>query len=190
MGPLRQGKRLGDSISGPEIRDGMPAGPWRRRRALRNRLAHNRNGRSRRHRRGCRPGARAYPGDAGSGARHSGVVDPPGHRRRAQPARRAPVHVADVAALRATANPKAATVTGNVNPRTGLDAKFSLTHGVAVALTAPTPQLAHFTDAAAVDSSRRQQQGHPRTRCRTTTCRRSSPTMPPHGSVPNAPRSS
>jgi hypothetical protein len=69
-----------------------------------------------------------------------------------------------VAALRATANPKAATVTGNVNPRTGLDAKFSLTHGVAVALTAPTPQLTHFTDAAAVDPSRRQQHGHPRHR--------------------------
>ena len=58
---------------------------------------------------------------------------------------------ADVIAVRATVNPKAATVTGKVDPRTGLNAKFSITHGIAVALTA-RPRLDHFTDAAAVDT--------------------------------------
>jgi 2-methylcitrate dehydratase PrpD len=57
----------------------------------------------------------------------------------------------DVTRVRATVNTKAATVTGKVDPRTGLDAKFSLTHGVAVALVAPRPRLDHFTDAAVVD---------------------------------------
>ena len=57
----------------------------------------------------------------------------------------------DVAGLRATVNPKAATVTGKVNPRTGLEAKFSITHAIAVALAAARPRLDHFTDAAAVD---------------------------------------
>ena len=56
----------------------------------------------------------------------------------------------DVKRVRANVNPKAATVTGKVDPRTGLDAKFSITHGIAVALTA-RPRLDHFTDAAAVD---------------------------------------
>jgi 2-methylcitrate dehydratase PrpD len=58
---------------------------------------------------------------------------------------------ADVVAVRATVNPKAATVTGKVDPRTGLDAKFSITHGIAVAL-ADRPRLDHFTDVAAVDA--------------------------------------
>ena len=58
--------------------------------------------------------------------------------------------VTDVKRVRATVNSKAATVTGKVDPRTGLDAKFSLTHGVAAALIA-RPRLEHFTDAAAVD---------------------------------------
>jgi 2-methylcitrate dehydratase PrpD len=57
----------------------------------------------------------------------------------------------EVKRVRATVNTKAATVTGKVDPRTGLDAKFSLTHGVAVALVAPRPRLDHFTDEAAVD---------------------------------------
>jgi 2-methylcitrate dehydratase PrpD len=57
----------------------------------------------------------------------------------------------DVARVRATVNTKAATVTGKVDPRTGLDAKFSLTHGVAVALTAARPRLDHYTDTAALD---------------------------------------
>jgi 2-methylcitrate dehydratase PrpD len=58
---------------------------------------------------------------------------------------------AEVKRVRATVNTKAATVTGKVDPRTGLDAKFSLVHGVAVALVAPRPRLDHFTDDAAVD---------------------------------------
>jgi DNA-binding transcriptional LysR family regulator len=57
----------------------------------------------------------------------------------------------DVASVEARVHPYAATVTGKVRPRTGLDAKFSLTHGVAVALVAGRPGLAHFTDTAAVD---------------------------------------
>src|SRR5882757_11005647 len=57
---------------------------------------------------------------------------------------------ADVRRVRAGVNSKAATVTGKVDPRTGLDAKFSITHGIAVALTA-RPRLDHFTDAAAAD---------------------------------------
>jgi 2-methylcitrate dehydratase PrpD len=57
----------------------------------------------------------------------------------------------EVKRVRATVNTKAATVTGKVDPRTGLDAKFSLTHGVAVALVARRPRLDHFTDEAAVD---------------------------------------
>jgi 2-methylcitrate dehydratase PrpD len=59
--------------------------------------------------------------------------------------------LADTRRVRASVNSKAATVTGKVDPRTGLDAKFSITHGIAVALTA-RPRLDHFTDAAAVDS--------------------------------------
>ena len=58
--------------------------------------------------------------------------------------------VADVRRVRTGVNSKAATVTGKVSPRTGLDAKFSITHGIAVALTT-RPRLDHFTDAAAVD---------------------------------------
>jgi 2-methylcitrate dehydratase PrpD len=58
---------------------------------------------------------------------------------------------ADVKRVRAVVNSKAATVTGKVDPQTGLDAKFSLTHGVAVALLAPRPRLEHFTDTAATD---------------------------------------
>ncbi|MET0700513.1 MAG: MmgE/PrpD family protein, partial [Mycobacterium sp.] len=50
----------------------------------------------------------------------------------------------------AKVNSKAATVTGKVDPQTGLDAKFSLTHGVAVALRS-RPRLDDFTDAAAAD---------------------------------------
>jgi 2-methylcitrate dehydratase PrpD len=57
----------------------------------------------------------------------------------------------DVIAVRATVNPKAATTTGRVNPRTGLEAKFSMTHGVAVALVARRPRLSDFADPAAVD---------------------------------------
>jgi 2-methylcitrate dehydratase PrpD len=53
--------------------------------------------------------------------------------------------------VRANVNGKAATVTGKVDPRTGLDAKFSLTHGIAVALLKNRPRLDHFTDEAAVD---------------------------------------
>jgi 2-methylcitrate dehydratase PrpD len=63
----------------------------------------------------------------------------------------------DIAAVRAAVNPKAATVTGKVDPRTGLEAKFSITHAIAVAMAA-RPRLEHFTDAAATDaeiSSRR-----------------------------------
>ncbi len=56
----------------------------------------------------------------------------------------------DVARVRAMVNTKAATVTGKVDPRTGLDTKFSLTHGVAVALTA-RPRPDHYTDTAALD---------------------------------------
>jgi 2-methylcitrate dehydratase PrpD len=56
----------------------------------------------------------------------------------------------DVKRVIAKVNSKAATVTGKVDPQTGLDAKFSLTHGVAVALRS-RPRLDHFTDAAAVD---------------------------------------
>jgi 2-methylcitrate dehydratase PrpD len=58
----------------------------------------------------------------------------------------------DVAGVRATVNSKAATVTGKVNPRTGLEAKFSITHAIAVALVAARPRLDHFTDAAAVNA--------------------------------------
>jgi 2-methylcitrate dehydratase PrpD len=58
---------------------------------------------------------------------------------------------ADVKRIRAKVNSKAATVTGKVDPRTGLDAKFSLTHAVAVALLARRPRPEHFTDSAAVD---------------------------------------
>ncbi|WP_199254915.1 MmgE/PrpD family protein [Mycolicibacterium mengxianglii] len=58
---------------------------------------------------------------------------------------------ADVKRVRASVNTKAATVTGKVDPRTGLDAKFSLTHAVAVALLARRPQPEHFTDSAALD---------------------------------------
>ena len=57
----------------------------------------------------------------------------------------------DVKSVRAKVSTKAATTTGKVNPRTGLDAKFSLKHGVAVALSSSRPRLDHFTDAAAVD---------------------------------------
>jgi 2-methylcitrate dehydratase PrpD len=59
---------------------------------------------------------------------------------------------ADVKRVRATVNTKAATTTGKIDPRTGLDTKFSLVHGVAVALVAPRPRLDHFTDDAAVDA--------------------------------------
>jgi 2-methylcitrate dehydratase PrpD len=59
--------------------------------------------------------------------------------------------VRDVASVEARVHPNAATVTGKVRPRTGLDAKFSLTHGAAVALVARRPALEHFTDAGAVD---------------------------------------
>ena len=58
---------------------------------------------------------------------------------------------ADVKRVRATVNSKAAIVTGKVDPRTGLYAKFSLTHAVAVALLTRRPLLEHFTDSAAVD---------------------------------------
>jgi 2-methylcitrate dehydratase PrpD len=58
--------------------------------------------------------------------------------------------VGDVRRVRAAVNSKAATVTGKVDPPTGLDAKFSITHGIAVALIT-RPRLDHFTDAAAVD---------------------------------------
>ncbi len=57
----------------------------------------------------------------------------------------------DVVGVQAAVNSKAATVTGKVNPRTGLEAKFSITHAVAVALAAARPRLDHFTDAAAID---------------------------------------
>jgi 2-methylcitrate dehydratase PrpD len=57
----------------------------------------------------------------------------------------------DVKRVRAEVNAKAATVTGKVDPRTGLDAKFSLVHAVAVALLARRPLPEHFTDSAAVD---------------------------------------
>ncbi|MFI6347886.1 MmgE/PrpD family protein [Streptomyces sp. NPDC050560] len=57
----------------------------------------------------------------------------------------------EVASVEARVHPYAATVTGKVRPRTGLDAKFSLTHGAAVALTAARPGLGHFTDAGALD---------------------------------------
>lgn len=57
----------------------------------------------------------------------------------------------DVKRVRAEVNSKAATVTGKVDPRTGLDAKFSLVHAVAVALLARRPLPEHFTDSAAVD---------------------------------------
>ena len=57
----------------------------------------------------------------------------------------------EVKRVRAKVNSKAATVTGKVDPRTGLEAKFSLTHAVAVALLARRPQPEHFTDTAAID---------------------------------------
>jgi 2-methylcitrate dehydratase PrpD len=57
----------------------------------------------------------------------------------------------DVTAVRAMVNSKAATVTGKVNPRTGLEAKFSITHAIAVALTT-RPRLDDFTDAAATNA--------------------------------------
>lgn len=57
----------------------------------------------------------------------------------------------DVRSVLAKVNSKAATVTGKLDPRTGLDAKFSITHGIAVALTA-RPRLVHFSDAAAVNA--------------------------------------
>ncbi len=56
----------------------------------------------------------------------------------------------DVKRVQAKVNSKAATVTGKVDPQTGLDAKFSLTHGIAVALLT-RPRLDHYTDTAAVD---------------------------------------
>jgi 2-methylcitrate dehydratase PrpD len=59
--------------------------------------------------------------------------------------------VHDVAGVEARVHPYAATVTGKIRPRTGLDAKFSLTHGAAAALVAPRPALEHFTDAGATD---------------------------------------
>lgn len=61
-----------------------------------------------------------------------------------------PFEVDDVRAIRATVNSKAATVTGKVNPVTGLEAKFSVTHGVAVAVLA-RPRLDHYTDESACD---------------------------------------
>lgn len=64
---------------------------------------------------------------------------------------RHPFTVADVVGVTARVHPYAATVTGKVRPRTGLDAKFSLTHGAAVALVAERPTLEHFTDAGALD---------------------------------------
>ncbi len=64
---------------------------------------------------------------------------------------RHPFRPSDVESVRATVHPYAATVTGKVDPRTGLDAKFSLTHGAAVALLAARPGLTHFTDAGATD---------------------------------------
>jgi 2-methylcitrate dehydratase PrpD len=64
---------------------------------------------------------------------------------------RHPFPVADVVGVEARVHPYAATVTGKVRPRTGLDAKFSLTHGAAVALVAARPTLEHFTDAGALD---------------------------------------
>jgi 2-methylcitrate dehydratase PrpD len=57
---------------------------------------------------------------------------------------------ADVVAVEARVHPYAASVTGKVRPTTGLDAKFSLTHGAAVALLT-RPGLVHFTDAGALD---------------------------------------
>lgn len=56
----------------------------------------------------------------------------------------------EVRAVRVRANAKAATVTGKVNPTTGLEAKFSITHGVAVALLA-RPRLDHYADESAGD---------------------------------------
>ena len=61
------------------------------------------------------------------------------------------IRAEDVDTVHARVHPYAATVTGKVNPRTGLDAKFSLTHGAAVALLAARPGLAHFTDRGATD---------------------------------------
>jgi 2-methylcitrate dehydratase PrpD len=60
-------------------------------------------------------------------------------------------HADEVVSVEARVHPYAATVTGKVRPKTGLDAKFSLTHGAAVALIAARPGLAHFTDAGAMD---------------------------------------
>lgn len=57
----------------------------------------------------------------------------------------------EVSEVEARVHPYAATVTGKVRPRTGLDAKFSLTHGAAVALVADRPGIEHFTDAGATD---------------------------------------
>lgn len=57
----------------------------------------------------------------------------------------------DVKRVHAVVNSKAATVTGKVDPRTGLDAKFSISHAIAVALVARRPRPEHFTDAAATD---------------------------------------
>ncbi|MET7994392.1 MmgE/PrpD family protein [Amycolatopsis sp. NPDC005232] len=57
----------------------------------------------------------------------------------------------EVSEVEARVHPYAATVTGKVRPRTGLDAKFSLTHGAAVALVAQRPGLEHFSDAGATD---------------------------------------
>jgi 2-methylcitrate dehydratase PrpD len=57
----------------------------------------------------------------------------------------------DIVSVEACVHPYAATVTGKVRPTTGLDAKFSLTHGAAVALVAGRPGLVHFTDAGAND---------------------------------------
>ena len=58
--------------------------------------------------------------------------------------------VDDVVSVEARVHPWAASTTGRVRPRTGLDAKFSLTHGAGVALVG-RPSLANFTDAGAVD---------------------------------------
>jgi len=58
----------------------------------------------------------------------------------------------DVSRVEARVHPYAATVTGKVRPATGLAAKFSITHSVAVALAHDNPTLAHYTDEAAGDT--------------------------------------
>jgi 2-methylcitrate dehydratase PrpD len=57
----------------------------------------------------------------------------------------------DVRLVEARVHPYAATVTGKVDPATGLAAKFSLTHSAGVALVHDRPSTAHFSDAGARD---------------------------------------